>query len=331
MENPEFSCAILSKLNLDDIEKVVKEAYHKEDGPGRPPRKPMGIFKALIVKRLQQIPSERELCRRLWKDDNLRELCDIEAEQNPYHPSQLSRFTKRVGARRLQRIMNKLLKELLKRGAIGGETVVLDATFVKAYSRRDPHENSRGKSDPEARVGRNGKTFELGYKLHVAVDAKSELPIAIIAASANDNEKKHAPALLEKALKATEGRVKLLVADSQYSSRNLRDQASSRGVRAVIPFPTNQQRGQKGLLRVDKYFRTHGPIYEKRVYRLRSAVERVNSRLKEQLSLERHRVRGLGRITVHALLCMIAMLLNALAALRLNRVDKARSITLLAR
>jgi len=291
----------------------------------------MGIFKALIVKRLQQIPSERELCRRLWKDDDLRELCDIEAEQNPYHPSQLSRFKKRVGARRLQRIMNKLLKELLKRGVINGETVVLDATFVKAYSRRDPHENSRGKSDPEARVGRNGKTFELGYKLHVAVDAKSELPIAIIVASANDNEKKHAPALLEKALKATKGCVKLLVADSQYSSRNLRDQASSQGVRAVIPFPTNQQRGQKGLLRVDKYFRTHGPIYEKRVYRLRSAVERVNSRLKEQLSLERHRVRGLGRITVHALLCMIAMLLNALAALRLNRVDKARSITLLAR
>ena len=177
MEKPEFSCAILSKLNLDDIEKVVKEAYHKEDGPGRPPRKPMGIFKALIVKRLQQIPSERELCRRLWKDESLRELCDIEAEQNPYHPSQLSRFKKRVGTRRLQRIMNKLLKELLKRGVINGETVVLDATFVKAYSRRDPHENSRGKSDPEARVGRNGKTFELGYKLHVAVDAKSELPI----------------------------------------------------------------------------------------------------------------------------------------------------------
>jgi hypothetical protein len=76
MEKPEFSCTLLSKLDLDDIEKVVKGAYHKEDGPGRPPRKPMGIFKALMVKRLQQIPSERELCRRMWKDDNLRELCD---------------------------------------------------------------------------------------------------------------------------------------------------------------------------------------------------------------------------------------------------------------
>ena len=131
MNKPEFSCAILSKLNLDDIEKVVKEVYHKKDDPGRPPRKPMGIFKALIAKRFQQIPSERELCRRLWKDDNLSELCDIEAQQNPYNPSQLSRFKKRVETRRLQRIMNKLVKEPLKGGLINGETVVLDATFVK--------------------------------------------------------------------------------------------------------------------------------------------------------------------------------------------------------
>ena len=331
MEKPEFSCAILSKLNLDDIEKVVKEAYHHKDDPGRPPRKPMGIFKALIIKRFQQIPSERELCRRLWKDDALRELCDIEAEQNPYHPSQLSRFKKRVGARRLQRIMNKLLKELLKGGVFNGETVVLDATFVTAYSRRDPHENSRGKSDPEARVDRNGKTYELGYKLHVAADAKSELPLAVIAASANENEKKHASALFRKALKTTKQRTKTVVADSQFSSRKLREQLATHGVRAVIPYPANQRKGEAKLLRVDKYFRTHGAVVEKRIYAQRGAIERVNSRLKEQLCLERHRARGLERITIHALLCMIAMLLNAIAALRLNRPEKTRSITMLAR
>jgi hypothetical protein len=155
--------------------------------------------------------------------------------------------------------------------------------------------------------------------------------LAFIAAPANDNEKKHASALLEKTLKATKRIVKLVVADSQYSSRNLRGQASSLGIRVVIPFPTNQQRAQKGLLRVDRYFRTHGPTCEKQLYKLRSSIERVNSRLKEQLCLEKHRVRGLERITVHALLCMIAMLLNAVAAFRLNRVEKVRSITLLAR
>ncbi len=275
MEKPEFSCTLLSRLNLDDIEKVVKEAYHKEDGPGRPPRKPMGISKALIVKRLQQISSERELCRRLWKDDNLRELCDIETEQNPYHPSQLSLFKKRVGTRRLQRIMNKLVKELLKGGLISGETVVFDATFVKACSRRDPHDNSRGKSDPEARVGRNGKTYELVYKLHIATDAKAELPVAVIAASANENEKKHAPALFQKAWKATANRMKTFIADSQYSSRKLREQLCANDVKAVIPYPANQKKEKANVLRVDKFFRTHGPAVEKQIYTQRSIVERV--------------------------------------------------------
>ena len=227
--------------------------------------------------------------------------------------------------------MNKLLKELLKRGVINGETVVLDATFVKAYSRRDPHENSRGKSDPEARVGRDGKTYELGYKLHIAADAKSELPLAVIVAPANDNEKKHAPALFHKALKATEQRTKTVVADSQYSSRKLREQLSAQGVKAVIPYPANQSKEQKTLLRVDRYFRTHGPAGERKIYTQRSAIEKVNSRLKEHLCLEKHRARGLERITIHALLCIIAMLLNALTALKLDRPEKARSITMLSR
>jgi len=331
MEEPLFSCTILSKLNLDDIEKVVKEAYHKEDSPGRPPRKPMGIFKALIVKRLQQIPSERELCRRLWKGDNFRELCDIEAEEKPYHPSQLSRFKKRIGNRRLQRIMNKLLKELIRGGVISGETVNSDATFVDAYSRRDPHDNSHGKSDPEARVGRDGKTYGLGYKLHIVTDAKSELPLAMIAAPANDNEKKHAPALFRRAWKVSDHRIKTFIADSQYSSRKLREQLSACGVKAVIPYPANQNKEEADALRVDKYFRTHGPSLEKQLYKQRSGVERVNSRQKEQLCLEKHRTRGLERITTHALLCIIAMLLNGVVALRLGRPEKARSITMLAR
>ncbi len=227
--------------------------------------------------------------------------------------------------------MGKLLRELLKGGVINGETVVLDATFVKAYSRRDPYENSRGLSDPEARVGRNGRTFELGYKLHIATDAKSELPLAVIVAPANRNEKKHASAPFRRALKSTKQRTRTLVADSQYSSRKLREHLSAHNVKTVIPCPANQGKEKKTLLRVDKCFRTHGPACERQTYTERGAIERVNSRLKEQLCLERHRARGLKRITIHALLCIIAMLLNALTALRLNRPEKARSITMLAR
>jgi len=55
----------------------------------------------------------------------------------------------------------------------------------------------------------------------------------------------------------------------------------------------------------------------------------MNSRLKKQLGLNRHRVRRLRNIAIHVLLCVIALLLVAIAALRLNRPEKARSIALL--
>jgi Transposase DDE domain len=226
--------------------------------------------------------------------------------------------------------MNTLLDELIDNKVVKGKKVVFDATFIKAYSKRDIHDNSRGGSDPEARVGRNGKTYELGYKLHLAVDAKSELPLAVTVAPANDNEKKHSPELFKKALKATRRKMKLLVADSQYSCRSSRERAADAGVRVVIPYPANQMRGRKGILRVDRFFRTHGPKRERRFYRLRSSVERVNSRLKEQLCLENHRVRSLLRVTVHSLFCLIAMLLNAVAAVRRGVSGKVRSLTLLA-
>jgi transposase len=163
----------------------------------------------------------------------------------------------------------------------------------------------------------------------VAADAKSELPLAVIVAPANENEKKHASKLLDKTVMATRKRMKTLIADSQYSCRKLRDQASSQGASTVIPYPANQRRGEKELLRVDKHFRTHGPTSETRVYRQRAAIERMNSRLKDQLSLNRHSVRGLRNVAIHAPLCIIAMLLNALAALELERPEKTRSVSFL--
>jgi transposase len=325
MERHEDAVFALSKLNLNDIEKTLQEAYHQK-GPGRPPRNPLGIFKALMTKRLRQIPSDRELYRRLWNNPTLRMICDIEEREKPYHPSQLTRFRTRVGPERLETIIAGLVEELIEGGIIQGKTVAMDATFIKAYSKRDSHDNRRGASDPDAMVGRDGRTYGLGYKAHIAGDVDSDLPLAFITASANDNEKKHAPGLLDKTVEATGGRMETLVTDSQYSSRRFRGKVADWGVVAVIPYPSNQRKGED-VLRVDKYFRVYGSEEERRLYGLgRSSIERVNSRLEGQVCLDRHRVRGLRNVTVHVALCIIAMLLVAVAALRLGVPEKARLI-----
>jgi len=91
-----------------------------------------------------------------------------------------------------------------------------------------------GYSDPESRIGRAVNAKDLGYRLHLAVDVKSELPIAMIVVSANENEKKHSISLLRKASEYV--KPKKLLADSQYSAGNLRETAVELGALPVMPY-----------------------------------------------------------------------------------------------
>jgi hypothetical protein len=64
-------------------------------------------------------------------DPELRELCDIEGHEKPYHPSQLTRFRQRVGPERLERIMETIVGRLRDAGVVKGDIVACDATFIK--------------------------------------------------------------------------------------------------------------------------------------------------------------------------------------------------------
>jgi hypothetical protein len=88
---------------------------------------------------------------------------------------------------------------------------------------------------------------------------------------------------------------------------------------------SNQAKGMP-VLRVDKYFRTSGgTAEERRLYGLgRASVERVNSRL-DLVCLDGLKVRGLRNVLIHVLLCVIVVLLVAVADHRLGRPHKVRS------
>jgi len=314
---------LFGKVDLSFAETVLNESYHAKDSVGRPPRSPLGIFKAHLLRRVRHVPSDRMLVRQMWKDPRLRRICDIEENEPPYGIAVLSRFRSRVGPERLMRIVDHAVEMLVRKGRIKGETLALDSTFIKAYSRRNM-DNRTGYSDPESRVGRAVKAKDLGYRLHLAVDAKSEMPVAMIVASANENEKKHSSRLFEKA--SSHVKPRRLVADPQYSSQSLRDTALKEGTMPVVPYPRNQKKGVRGVLRVDRKFRSHGPQELRRAYRKRVAVERVFSRLKNLTGLTQHNLRGLAKITFHSQLCVIVMLLTAQAAVNTHKIGKARSI-----
>jgi len=274
---------------------------------------------------MKGVRSLREMTRLLGADDRLRKICLLKKGEKGYPRSVLSRFTRKVGADKLENIIEDKVVTLLKRSGTANVDAVLDASFVKAWSTRHPRNSQTGFSDGEARVGRAGRTFGLGYKLHLSIDSESRLPLVSIVAPANENEKKHTPTILERTrqiLSNAGAKLKRVIADSQYSDEKIR-----KTVEAVIPYPANQKRGAKGLLRVDKKFRSHGPEDLKKRYQKRPAVEAVFSFLKTQCSLALNKVRGLKNVTVYALYSMLSLVLTREVAENIGRSDKAVSPT----
>jgi transposase len=315
---------LFQALDLGFVEQVLERSYGRKR-TGRHPRSLLGQFKTELLKRAARIEGYEELYRLLLNEKDLQLLCDIKEGEKPYHPSILSRFRKRIGPEAFQLVMAHCVKQLDRIGALNARTVALDATFIKAYSRRDPKNSRRGLSDIEAGLRKQGGNVTLGYGIHLAVDTKSEMPLAAIVEPANVNEKKPAPTLLKKTIKrGRKRRVRHVVADSQYSSQAVREEVKRLHAKPVIPYPRNQAKGRR-VLRVDRKFRSHGPASLRRLYRKRSAVERVVSRLKTYFGLRQLRTRGLRNVLSHVLLCIIALLANALSAIKQGLPHKIRS------
>jgi transposase len=286
----------------------------------------MGVFRTFIVMRMKGVRSLREMTRQLDSDLRLRKLCLIKPAEKGYTRSVLSRFIRKVGETRLITIIEEKVVKLLKQNRVACVDSVFDASFIKAWSTRNLADSQTGYSDREARVGRAGRSFGLGYKLHLAIDSETMLPLACTFASANQNEQKHSLNMLKKTeliLRQSAAKLKSVIADSQYSDGKLRSAVEQ----AVIPYRSNQKRDVEGLLRVDKKFRTYGPDDQKKEYHKRPHIESVYSFLKTQYSLTVNKVRGLGNVASYALFSILCLVLNREAAENIGRYDKAVSPT----
>ena len=276
--------------------------------------------------KMKGVRSLREMTRLLDIDPRLRKLCLIKPGEAGYPRSVLSRFICKVGENNLIKIIEEKVVTLLEQNEAKEVDSVFDASFIKAWSTRDPLDNQKGYSDMEARVGRAGRTFGLGYKLHLSIDSRTMLPLSCVFASANQNEKKHSLSMLEKTkliLRQSGAKLRSVIADSQYSDAKLRGAVDE----AVIPYPANQKRGIEGLLRVDRKFRTYGPEDQRREYHKRPHIEAVYSFLKTQYSLAISKVRGIRNVASYALYSLLCLVLNREAAENLGRFDKAVSPT----
>lgn len=73
----------------------------------------------------------------------------------------------------------------------------------------------------------------------------------------------------------------VVLADKTYSSRAIRDHLRRRGVRAVIPQPSDQVANRKKRGRLGG----RPPTFDREAYKQRNTVERCSTRLKQWLGL----------------------------------------------
>jgi len=294
-------------------------AYHRL-GAGRPPFNPLGLLRFKIVLVLKGYRSQRALEREIRVDSRVRRLCSFNVI--PSH-STVVRFERRIGVDRLKKLIGQAVESLVNCGFIKGLKVVLDSKPFKARCRRDPKNPSRGWLDAEARLGKGVRGFIMGYKVHLACDGESDMPLSFTVAPANENDKRHAINVLSEA--AERVNVEAVICDKQYSSRRIRKFIKGLGAEPVIPYPSNQKRGVKGVLRVDKKFRVHGSKRLKRLYKLRGSVERVNSRLAALLG--KITFKGLKAAVAQVSYAVLSLLFIAETAVKTGKPEKARCIT----
>jgi transposase len=278
------------------------------------------MLKAQLAKHLLRIISDRRLALRLRNDRKVARACGFR-RQTPSH-GLFTHFRHRLGEDAYKLIFNQLIRLLIESGAIIGKVIAVDSTHLKAYSSR-AMDNRTGRSDDDARVGRGRRGFILGYRVHTACCTDSELPIAYKVAPCNENDKLHFEPLLEQVHRLGV-RFKSVLADSQYSSGNVRDAAEWLGAEPVIPVRRDSQ--LKYAFRVGYDFVAKGAERIVKLFRKRWSIERLFGRAKEWLLLDGLRVRGLAQVGIHVSLSLIAMLAVALSAVRIGFPGLVRCI-----
>lgn len=337
-EKPSYPVVLLlSLLDLTALDRIFGN-----HGRGRRGYGPSALVKCLLLVPLKY-GSRRELTRALNHYPSLREAIGLAGvpDRTTY-----SHFEKRIGPHGFILVFLLLVWELAKLGVLHGGAIAMDATVFRAYSKPRKKGSRKRPADPDARWGyarREGErtVHVFGYKAHVAVDAKSGLPIAFWVMPASRHEIVGFWRLLGFVL-FLGLRVARVLADAAYDALELRE-AVCRVLGATPMFALNVRRtpgrserekrkNRANLLR--EWHREQGLLHRfidprtvrfKGFFKQRTSVERNNGNGKENFGLNSLKLRGLERATVHVALCLSAELAVALAAHRVGRPDLIRS------
>jgi IS5 family transposase len=335
------------------------EATRETGRPGYPLRALIGMA---LAKSLYSLPCWTRTVRLVREHPALAAVIAPDGDV----PSQWAcyRFTAKLRAHTdlLETCIASVVKALKRRDPLLGWDVAIDASDMPAYANGQRYLSKNGPerekySDPDATWGhrsavstRKGGGF-YGYRLHMAVCSKTDLPLAWTVETAKANEGPTVAPLLDK-LKGHGINPETCAMDKGYDTSTVHGACMDREVLPVVALrktpavkrgehkPPTCEHGEwrfAGADRKRKASKWRCPTGEckpasvwikadrlhplipretlrsKGLYRKRGSVERAFGRLKNEWSLAPLRVRRIERVRLHANLTILSQLTDALS------------------
>lgn len=278
---------LLSNLDLSEIETRLYEKYQYEKGkPGRPPQSPTGLFLCFILMFLR-MESYRDFYAFLEKDLFWRRYLGFKKTPDI---GTFSHFLKRVGEPLFEEIYYQIVQQLLEHNFLSRHCIAIDGSILEANL-----------DDKQAGWGWNhinhGHVY--GYKIHVIVDTKTELPLAFHFTKANVHDSKAFTPLYHQ-VKSYDTRFRIVsfLGDKGYDSSRIRQMLLKDEVQPIIKASKTRIKPQYPLWFLKKYSK-------------RTSVERFFSRLKTYLDLKQYNIKGITQVKLVCYLISIGILLIA--------------------
>lgn len=233
---------IFDNIDWSFIHPLVAGRYSPKGAEGYDP---VSLYKAELLIYLGEVSSDRKLASALRYNARLCLLCGFNFLKTPSNGT-FTNFRDRLGENIFYEILHQLIAQAIAlKVVIGGDTAI-DSTHLWAWSSKFGKKtcSCKGKchcprdySDPDARWGYKDKDYAFfGYKVHLVVDAKSQLPLDVKVTPANEGDAPQAKPLLRGA-KQRHPEIKIDSAsmDSAYDSyENYRFAIEDMGITPVI-------------------------------------------------------------------------------------------------
>jgi IS5 family transposase len=202
---------------------ALKEVHCAAKGEASYP--PLAMFKVLLLQRWYGL-SDPAMETALFDRISFLRFARFSAEDETPDHTTIWRFREALGKNGLiERLFAELARQLDAQGVVVKQGTLIDASIVASAARRPRmNEDKISPNDPGARFGTGNAQgrYAFGYKMHVAVDAGSNLVRAWQVTPANVQEVTVAPSLLPE-------EAGTVYADRGYDSRSLRLELARRG------------------------------------------------------------------------------------------------------